>query len=133
MAGKLVKILAAYLFPSRPLTGADLAACFGRGMPVLMAGDLNAQHVDGDSRLGTRRRKFLRDYADGNFSLIVGPDTPTTIPYNPLATPDVLDIVITKNLTFPVYLTSWSAPSSDHFPVLIDYMSLILPPPTALS
>jgi hypothetical protein len=40
MAGKPVKILAAYLSPSRPLIGADLSACFGRGMLVLMAGDL---------------------------------------------------------------------------------------------
>ena len=28
--------------------------------------------------------------------------------------------MITKNLSFPVYLTSCSALSSDHFPVLID-------------
>jgi len=44
----------------------------------------------------------------------------TTNPYNPLATPDGLGIVITKNLTSPVYLTSCSALSSDHLPVLID-------------
>ena len=51
-----------------------------------------------------------------------GPDTPTPNPYNPLATPDVLDIVVTKNLTSPVYLTLCSALSSDHLPVLIDTM-----------
>ena len=119
MAGKPVKILAAYLSPSRPLIGADLSACFGGGMPVLMAGDINAKHVDWNSRLNTRRRKLLRDYADGN-CLIFGPNSPTTKPYNPLATPDVLDIVITKNLTSPVYLTSCSALSSDNLPVLID-------------
>src|SRR5215475_407826 len=70
--------------------------------------------------MSTTRGKLLRDYADGNSCLIFGPDTPTTNPYNPLATPDVLDIVITKNLTSPVYLTSCSALSSDHLPVLID-------------
>jgi hypothetical protein len=63
---------------------------------------------------------MLRDYADGNSCLICGPASPTTIPYNPLATPDVLDIVITKNRIFPVYLTSCSVLSSDHLPVLID-------------
>jgi hypothetical protein len=46
LAGKPVKILAAYLSPSGPLIGADLTACFGGGLPVLMAGDLNAKHVD---------------------------------------------------------------------------------------
>jgi hypothetical protein len=85
-----------------------------------MAGDLNAKQVDWNSRLNTRRGKLLRDYADGNSCLIFGPDTPTTNPYNPFATPDVLDIVIIKNVPFPLYLTSCSALSSDHLPVLIN-------------
>jgi hypothetical protein len=119
MAGKPAKILAAYLSPSHPLIGADLTACFSGGMPVLITGDLNAKHVDWNSRLCTRRENLLRDYADGNSCLIFGPDTPTTNPYNPLATPD-LGIVITKNLTFPVYLPLCPAQSSEHHPVLID-------------
>jgi hypothetical protein len=120
MAGRPVIIHAVYLSPSRPLIGADLTACFGGGLPVLMAGDLNAKHVDWNSRMTTRRGKLLRDYADGNSCLIFGPDTPTTNPYNPSVTPDVLDIVLTQNLSFPVYLTSCSALSSDHLPVLIE-------------
>jgi len=85
-----------------------------------MAGDLNAKHVDWNLQLNTRRGKLLNDYANENSCLIVGPDSPTTNPYNPSVTPDVLDIVITKNLSFPVYLTSCSVLSSDHLPVLID-------------
>jgi len=96
-----------------------------------MAENLNARHVDWNSRLNTRRRKHLREYADGNSSLIFGPDSPTTNPFNPLVTPDVLDIVMTKNLSFPVYLTSCSALSSDHLPVLVDtaYRLSFLNPP----
>jgi hypothetical protein len=89
-------------------------------MPVWMAGDLHAKHVEWNLRLTTRRGHLLRNYANGNSCLIFGPDTPTTNPYNLLAIPDVLDIVITKNLTSPVYLTSCSALSSDHLLVLID-------------
>ena len=92
MAGRPVKILAAYLSPFRPLIGADLTACFGGGLPVLMAGDMNAKHETG---------KLLRDYADENSCLIFGTDTPTTNPYNSSATPDVLDIVMVKELPFP--------------------------------
>jgi hypothetical protein len=55
VAGGPVKILAAYLSPFHPLIGADLAECFGVGLPVLMAGELNAKHVDWNSRLTTRR------------------------------------------------------------------------------
>jgi hypothetical protein len=78
MAGKPVKIIAAYLSPSGPLIGADLFACFGGGIPVLMAGDLNAKHVDWNSRMSTRQGKLLRDYADRNSCLIFGPKNPTT-------------------------------------------------------
>jgi len=85
-----------------------------------MAGDLNAKHVEWNSRLKTRREKILRDNADENSCLIFGPDRPPTNPYNPYATAYVLDIVIAKDLPFQVYLTSCSALSSDHLPVLID-------------
>jgi hypothetical protein len=85
-----------------------------------MAGDLNAKHVDWNSRMTTRRGKLLRDYAEGNSCLIFGPDIPTTNPYKPSVTPDVLDVVLTQKLSFPVYLTLCSALSSDHLPVLID-------------
>jgi len=64
--------------------------------------------------------KLLRDYADENSCLIFGLDSPTTNPYNSSVSTDVLDIAITKNLSFPVYLTSCSALSSGHLPVLID-------------
>ena len=84
---------------------------------VLMA-DLNAKHA-AEHETG----KLLRDYAEENSCLFFGPDTPTTNPYNPSATADVLDIVITKKLSFPVYMNSCSALSSDFLPVLIDTAS----------
>jgi hypothetical protein len=80
LAGRPVKILSVYFSPSRPLIGADLIACFGGGLPVLMAGDISAKDVDWNSRLNTRRGKLLRDCADGNSCLIFGPKTPTTNP-----------------------------------------------------
>ena len=98
-----VKILAAYLSPSRPLIEADLSACLSGGLSVLMAGDLNAKHVDWNSRLITTRGRRLRDYTNDHSCLIYGPNTPTTIQYNSSATPDILDIVITKYLVNTVY------------------------------
>ena len=131
LAGRPVKILA-YLSPSRPLIGADLDACYRSWLSVLLAGDLNAKHVDWNSRLSTRRGK-LCVYADENTCLIFGPDTPTTHPYNSSATPDVSDITA-KHLPCPVYLTSCTALSLDHLPVIIDIMCLssFLHPPDPL-
>ena len=105
LACRPVNILSAYRSSSRPLIGADLTACFGGGLPVLMAGDLNAKHVDWNSQLTTRRGKLLCDYAVENSCLIFGPENRTTNPYNPSATPDVLDIAVTKDVPFEVYLT----------------------------
>jgi endonuclease/exonuclease/phosphatase family metal-dependent hydrolase len=131
LANKPVKILAVYLSPTRPLIVSDLAACLGGGLPVLMAGDLNAKHVDWNSRLITTRGRLLRAYADKNSCLIHGPNTPTTVPYNPSSPPDVLDIAITRGLHSPVFMTTCSALSSDHLPVLIDTQcrSTFLNPP----
>ena len=119
LAGTAVKVLAAYLSPSRRLIGSDLDTCFGGGMPVLKAVDINAKHVDWNFRLTTGRGKLLRDYADRNTCLTSGPDSPTTNPYNPFATPDALDIVKPR-VSHPQWLTSCSTLSSDHPPVLID-------------
>jgi hypothetical protein len=120
MACKPLVVLAVYLSPCRPLIGAELDACFGSGLTVLVAGDLNTKHVDWNSRLTTRREKLLRDYAERYSCLIFGPNTPTTNPYNPSSTPDVLDIVTTRDIPSSVNLTSCSALLSDHLPVLND-------------
>jgi hypothetical protein len=98
LAGKPKKILAVYLSPCRPLIKSDLSAYLFGVLPVLMADDINAKHVDWNSRLTTVRGKLLRVYADRHSCLINGPDLPTTVPYNPPATPDEINITVIKNL-----------------------------------
>jgi hypothetical protein len=80
------KILEVYLSPTRPLINSDLTACLSGGIPVLKAGDLETKHVGWNSLLTTVRGKLLRDYADIHSCFIHGPDSPTTVPYNPSAT-----------------------------------------------
>ena len=60
LAGRPVKILAVYISPSRHLIKRDISACLAGGLPVLMARDLNAKHVDWNSRLTTTRGRLLR-------------------------------------------------------------------------
>jgi hypothetical protein len=85
-----------------------------------MAGDLNAKHTDWNSRLVTTRDALLCNYANRNACLMYGPDSPTTIPYQQNANPDVLDIVVVKDFVLPVHLTACPALSLHHLPVLID-------------
>jgi hypothetical protein len=49
------------LTPTRPLIESDLNECLSGGLPVLMAGDLNAKHTEWNSRLITTRGALLRD------------------------------------------------------------------------
>jgi hypothetical protein len=119
LATRPVKLVSAYLAPTRPLIESDLTECLSGGIPVLMTGDLKAKHKDWNSRLTTARGSLLRDYADINFCLIYGPDSPTTAPYTHNATCDVLDIVV-KDFVLPVQLSVCAALSSDHLPILID-------------
>jgi len=79
-AGRPVKVLAAYLSHSRPLIGADLDACFGGGLPVLMASELYAIHVDLNSRLRTRRGNPCVTMPMGSPVLSSGRTPPTTNP-----------------------------------------------------
>jgi hypothetical protein len=120
LANRLVKIVVAYLSPTRPLIESGLNECLSWGLPVLMAGDLNAKHTDWNSRLITARGALLRDYANRNSCLIYGPDSPTTVPYQQNANPDVLEIVVVNDFVLPVHLTVFPALSSDHLPVVID-------------
>ena len=53
-ADRPVNIRKAYLSPSHLLIGAKLSIPFCRWLPHLLAGDLNAKHVDWKSRLSTR-------------------------------------------------------------------------------
>jgi hypothetical protein len=97
-----------------------MTECLSGGIPVLMAGDLNAKHKDWNPRLTTARGSLLRAYAGRNSCLMYGPDCPTTAPYTHNATPDVLDIVVVKGFVLPVHLTVCTALSSDNLPNLID-------------
>jgi hypothetical protein len=104
LATRPVKLVSAYLSPTRHLMESELTVCLSGGIPVLMAGDLNANHTDWNSRLIAARGSLLRDYAVRNSCLTYGPDSPTTAPYTHNATPDVIDMVVVND--FPPTVTS---------------------------
>jgi hypothetical protein len=66
-----------------------------------MEEDLNVKHVVWHCRVTTRKSRLLLGNKCENSCLIRGPETPTTILYNPSVTPDVLHALLTKNLVTP--------------------------------
>jgi hypothetical protein len=61
LATRPVKLVSAYLEPTRPLIESHMTDCLTGGIPVLMAGDLKAKHKDWNSRLTTARGSLLRN------------------------------------------------------------------------
>jgi hypothetical protein len=110
----LVKLVAAYLSLTRPLIESDKADFSSAAIPGLMVGDLNAKHTDWNSCLTAAKGSLLRAYVNRNFSVIAGPDFPTTGPSIHNATPGVLDVVVFKYFVLPVHLIVCTALSSDH-------------------
>jgi hypothetical protein len=64
MGSKPVRNLAVYLSPSRHLHDTDLSTSLGGCLPVLMAGDLNAKHVEWNSRV-------VREEADSCVTMLI--------------------------------------------------------------
>ena len=120
IGGTPVKLMAVYLSPLRSLVDADLFECIGGGTPVILAGDLNDKHKDWNSRLNSPRGVLLREFASTNSCIVYGPVSTTTFHSCPKVIPDVLDVVVVKDLVLPGNLTVCSALSSGHFPVTVD-------------
>jgi hypothetical protein len=94
-----VKIFASYLSTSRPLIESELCVCVRNVLHILTSCDLNAKHTDWNSSPIKRRDSCVITPTNFLFDIWFR----HTIPYHPSATPDALDIVITRDLIFPVY------------------------------
>ncbi|PSN37697.1 RNA-directed DNA polymerase from mobile element jockey, partial [Blattella germanica] len=94
--------------------------CLTGGLPVLVAGDLNAKHTFWNSRVTSHRGSRLHEFSIRHHCHVHGPTSHTYNPYVRASRTDVLDIVITKDISFQIDLTVCVALSSDHYPVILD-------------
>ncbi|GJQ75498.1 hypothetical protein Trydic_g17585 [Trypoxylus dichotomus] len=112
-----IQLVAAYKAPNKLMLESDLSEIFSTRRATILAGDLNAKHPTWNSRLTNASGKCLRRFAD-DFNLVVDASTePTIYPHN--GQPDVLDIVVMKNVNHFHQLTVLNELSSDHNPVLL--------------
>ncbi|GJQ71903.1 hypothetical protein Trydic_g3012 [Trypoxylus dichotomus] len=112
-----VKLVAAYKAPNRQLLEDDLSEIFDTRGAVILAGDLNAKHPSWNSRRTNASGTCLRRFADDLHLLVDATAEPTIYPHN--EQPDVLDIVVMKDVAQFHQLTILNELSSDHNPVLL--------------
>ncbi|KAJ1127276.1 hypothetical protein NDU88_005679 [Pleurodeles waltl] len=116
-AGPL-RLIAAYSPPGK-LCPKDLDALLDPSIPTLIGGDLNAKHQCWNSRTANSKGHALLAHSKKEDFVVAGPTQPTHYPGSALHKPDVLDIVVMKNLSQSMELETLTALTSDHNPVLI--------------
>ncbi|GJQ85884.1 hypothetical protein Trydic_g15340 [Trypoxylus dichotomus] len=103
--------------PNVPRTRSTGPRCKKWQPAVILAGDLNAKHPSWNSRRTNASGTSLRRFADDLHLLVDATAEPTIYPHN--GQPDVLDIVVMKDVAQFHQLTVLNELSSDHNPVLL--------------
>ncbi|KAJ1141152.1 hypothetical protein NDU88_007487 [Pleurodeles waltl] len=105
--------------PPGKLCPKDLDTLLDPSIPTLIGGDLNAKHQCWNSRTANSKGHALLAHSKKEDFVVAGPTQPTHYPGSALHKPDVLDIVVMKNLSQSMALETLTALTSDHNPVLI--------------
>ena len=90
---------------------------------VILAGDLNAKHIDWHSNVNNMSGCRLRKYSDEMDFVVNAPTTPTRVPSIAGHRADVLDVVAYKNSIISPDIEVAHELSSDHFPILFSWGS----------
>ncbi|KAG5880282.1 hypothetical protein JTB14_020028 [Gonioctena quinquepunctata] len=86
-------------------------------LPTIVAGDFNAKHTTW-SNVSNRNGNKLRRHCDHSDYIIAAPNEPTF--YGPYR-PDIIDIVLIKNLHWDINVATLRELSSDHNPITIEF------------
>ncbi|KAJ1169666.1 hypothetical protein NDU88_001557 [Pleurodeles waltl] len=112
------RLIATYSLPSQ-LCPSDIDAILDSNIPTLIRRDLNAKHQCWNSRTTNSKRHALLAHSRKKDFVVADPTHPTHYPGATRQKPDILDIVVMKNLSQSMELETLTALMSDHNPVLI--------------
>lgn len=118
---KLV-LIGGYLPPTGTLDKDELLKVLDTKQPTILAGDLNAKHVDWHSKVTNAKGRTLRDISDNNNLVVIAPRDPTHIGFYGT---DVLDIAILKDIRQHWTLQTEHELTSDHLPVVMELQTQI--------
>ncbi|KAI5719420.1 hypothetical protein M8J76_009912 [Diaphorina citri] len=131
--GSKLKIFSAYR-SRKSLSIRDLNVIFtGNDTPTMLIGDINCKHPAWNSVEENPNGKKLFDLMNRSDWVVSGPEESTYYPSHMNRHPDVLDIVITKNVTCIMSQEVFAAElPSDHAPVVIELDAVLLQCPPRL-
>lgn len=115
-----ILIIAAYCSPKKKITKADLNAFFSTNRKILLMGDLNAKNTQWDCNSTNISGKSILRYFERNDIQLHIPNSPTH--YSAIGRPEILDIVISKNIYQDLDLEVLQDLSSDHNPIKISLL-----------
>lgn len=114
-------IIAAYKPPNKTFPCYVYKEIFNRYPRLILMGDLNSKHTAWGCRTTTAQGQRLFNLALNNKISILAPTAATHFPYNSNIVPDILDILLTKSIDFPIFQNVLDDLQSDHNPVLITF------------
>ncbi|KAI5738896.1 hypothetical protein M8J77_012467 [Diaphorina citri] len=131
--GSQLKIFATYLQPRKTVSIRDLNNIFnGNVIPTIVAGDLNSKHPAWFSVVSNPNGRKLFKLMNQSEWFVLGPDEPTYFPSHENRHPDVLDILVCKNVPNVISQTVLAELDSDHNPVIIELDAISLQCPSKL-
>lgn len=119
-------IISAYKPPNKLFPRKIYTEIFGNNDNIMLIGDLNSKHCGWGCNTTTPQGQNLLNLATTLNLSIMAPIEPTHYPYNNNIIPDILDILITKNIDFPLYQKVIPELDSDHNPIIISFHPLYL-------
>lgn len=115
-----ITIISAYHQPGKQFDNEDFEKLIPQTGATVIAGDLNSKHPDWHSRAQNTNGKSLRNALLRLGAKAWGPENPTHYPANLKQRPDVLDIVISKNIYENIAVESIGKLTSDHNPIIFN-------------
>lgn len=114
-----ITLIAAYKPPNKIFPTSCYKEIFDKYSRIILLGDLNSKHRSWGCNSSTAQGKRLFKFTVENNISVLTPTEATHFPYNTNIVPDILDVVLTKGITFPIFQNVLYDLQSDHNPVLI--------------
>lgn len=113
-----ITIISGYIPPGRfPYPSADLNKLMRVSDNIILAGDLNAAHINWGNHHTSKYGKYFYDWTQSSGTRVIAPPSPTH--FSARSRPTIIDLALFKNIPFPFDIETIQNLNSDHLPVIL--------------